>query len=210
MKWSLTGTITAVGFASGDRFVVGHWDDTPIGTVDDIMWARPDGGRILLVGDQPAADLITAVYTFDEVRIVPVTVGGGERWLEATAGPVEVQLKAAVGWRVPFARPTWLTQWVESPLARATLGVRTYGTNPAGVREWYRADVYRRVTTGWATIDGTDLGALGPLDPGCRFGFEPPRSPSIVALRTSLEDPSGHLDDVVRTAARARAATLNR
>jgi hypothetical protein len=89
-------------------------------------------------------------------------------------------------------RPEWLTRHVESPLAHALLGVRTYGVTPTGVREWYRADRWSRVASGAATIDDVDLGPLRAVDPPCRFGFsEPPRRPSITALHTRLEYPPG-------------------
>lgn len=204
-RWSLRGTIAAAGFASGDRFVVGRWDDTPIGPLCDVMWARPDGHRTLLVGDQAGADFITAVYRFDAVEVVPTEVRGTDRWLEVTAGPVELQLQAGRGWRIPVKRPAWCTRFVEAPVARLALGVRPYGTSPTGVREWYRADAYRRVARGWASVDGRDLGALGPLDPPCRFGFsEAPKQPSIVVVRPLLEDLSGQLDRVLLDAARHR------
>jgi hypothetical protein len=201
----MKGVIAAAGFASGDRFVVGHWSDTPLGPITDVMWAQPDGSRVLLVPDVPSGEFISSIYTFDAVRIVPTSANGGDRWIEVTAGPVELQLKAGVGWRIPFPRPPWFTRLVEDPIARAALGVRTYGRSPSGVRTWYRADVHRPVTAGWATIDGRDLGAFGPLEPACGFGFtEAPRRPSVVSVRPLLEDPSGRLDEVVRAAARAR------
>jgi hypothetical protein len=83
-------------------------------------------------------------------------------------------------------------------VARALHGVRTYGISSTGVREWYRVDGWRPVVSGRASVAGRDLGALGPVDPPCRFGFsEPPRRPTITAVRPLLEDPSGALDQVV-------------
>jgi hypothetical protein len=79
---------------------------------------------------------------------------------------------------------------VEGPIARAALGVRTYGTSAKGVREWYRADGYRRLAFARARLDGVDLGAMAAVDPPCRFGFsEPPRRPSWVEVRPRLEGP---------------------
>jgi hypothetical protein len=204
-RWTLSGTIASAGFASGDRIVIGHWTDSPLGAFSDVMWARPDGERVLLAPDQPVADFITALYDFDRVEIVPVKAGAGDRWLELEAGPVEVQLKAAAGVRMPVPRPPWVTRFVEAPVARALLGVQVYGTTRGGVREWYRFDEHRRIVTGWATAEGRDLGAIGPVAPPVRFGFsEPPQRPSIVAVRPLLEDPSGRLDEVIRKAARER------
>ena len=39
---------------------------------------------------------------------------------------------------------------------------------------------------------------MADVDPACRFGFsEPPKRPSLTAVRPLLEDPSGRLDQVV-------------
>ena len=90
--------------------------------------------------------------------------------------------------RIPVRRPAWFTRYVEGPIARATMGVRTYGTSPTGVREWYRADAYRRLVAATGSVDGRDLGAMAPVDPPARFGFsEPPRRPSWVEVRPLLE-----------------------
>ena len=193
MRWSMKGVIASARFASGDRFFIGYWDDTPLGPFTDVMWARSDGTRVLLVPDESVADFITGVYSFDRVEIAAVKATGGERFLELTAGPVEVQLKAGVGYRIPFPRPPWVTRWVEAPIARLAFGVDAYTVTPRGVRRWYRTDEHRPISAGWATLDGRDLGALMAHS-------------SIVKGGSLLEDPSGRLDDVVREAARRRVS----
>lgn len=196
MRWSMQGVIASARFASGDRFFIGYWDDTPLGPFTDVMWARPDGTRVLLAPDQSAADFITGVYDFDRVQIATVQATGGQRFLELTAGPVEVQLKAGVGYRIPFPRKPWMTRWVEGPLARLAFGVDAYSVTPRGVRRWYRIDEHRPINAGWATVDGRDLGALIQRS-------------SIVKARPLLEDPSGGLDEIVRAAARQRVAVTS-
>lgn len=58
-----------------------------------------------------------------------------------------------------------------------------------------RADEYRPVVTGSASVGGADLGPLSDFDRPGRFGFsEPPRRPSIVVVRPRLVDPTGRLD----------------
>ena len=198
MRHELRGIIASAGFASGDRVVVGHWAVSPIGPMSDVMWAAPDGRRTLFAPDERVAAFITAIYRFDEVRVGPLEVTGGERGIDVTAGDRRVRLAAGAGWRIFFSRPPWFTRLVEAPVARVAMGVRTYGTSPSGVREWYRADTWRPVHDGSAVVAGETLGPLAPVDPPCRFGFsEPPRRPSIVAVRPLLEDPSGRLDRVV-------------
>jgi hypothetical protein len=191
MRWNLSGVVANAAFASGDRFAIGKWDDTPLGPLTELRWTKPDGARTLLVADQPAADLLGAVYPFDQVELTAVTANGTDRWIEVVAGPVEVQLQAKTGWRVPFKRPAIVTQLVEDRLARQLFRSRAYERTTTGVRAWYRADVVRPVVAGWATVDGRDLGGLR-------------ERPTIAALRPLLEDPSGRLDEVVRAAARAR------
>ena len=188
----LVGHIGAAGFASGDRVVVGVWTSGPVGPMADVMWARPDGERVLLAPSDVAARFIASVYRFERVDVVPVRGAWEGRTLAVDAGPLKIRLDASRGWRLPPAslRPAWFTRFVEAPIARVALGVRAYGTTPTGVKEWYRADRWRSVRTGSATLDGVDLGPIGPVDPPCRFGFsEPPKRPSITDVRPLLEFP---------------------
>lgn len=203
----LVGAICSAGFASGDRVVVGHWEESPLGPLTDVMWARPDGERRLLVPTPEAAALVTAVYEFDRTVVVPVEARFDGRHLDVHAGLLRVSMWGHRGWPVPLGRgrPAWVTRWLEGPVAAGLLGVRTYGVSSTGVHEWYRADEYRPVATARASVDGADLGPLRPLRPPVRFGFsEPPRRPSIVRVRPLLWDPSGRLDEVLAGIRRAR------
>ena len=177
-RFALSGVIVSAGFASGDRFMVGHWASSPLGPLNDVMWGRPDGERVLLASSAAEADFITAVYRFDRVDVVPVRARAGR------------------GWRLPLRRrPAWFTRWVEGPVARAAMGVRTYGTSPTGVRQWYQAERSRPLVEATARLSGRDLGPLVHRWDPVRVGFtEPPRRPSWVDVRPLLEDPSGHLD----------------
>ena len=200
-RYELAGVICSSGFASGDRFVVGHWHQSPLGAMTDVMWARPDGERVLLAETPRVADFVTAIYRFDRVQLVPILATLDGRCLRLTAGDVVMTMRAGAGWRLPFRRlrGPWFTRWVEGGIARPLLGVRTFGVSPTGVRQWYRADEYRRVVDAEARVDGADLGPLRPFDVAVRFGFTgPPRRPSLVRLRSLLVDPSGHLEGVVR------------
>lgn len=188
----MRGTITSSGFASGDRVVVGRWERSPVGATVDVMWAHPDGTRTLLAPDERTARFVTSVYEFDEVRIVPFETRAGRRELTLRAGPLELELRAgrAVLWLPP--RPRWCTRWLERPVARLLLGVRTWGTSPTGVQEWYQASSCRFLVSATARVDGVDLGAMAALHPACGFGFsESPRRPSMVAVRPTLGVPTG-------------------
>ncbi len=160
----------------------------------DLMWAMPDGCRRLVVSSERAATFVTAVYRFDEVLVSAVSVSIGRRSfrLEVPALRLSWTARAGRGLPLPLLRPAWVTRHVAGPIAWRLLGVRTYGVSPTGVREWYRASWYRPLVGARAAVGGHDLGRLQPLDPPVRFGFsEPPRRPSMVAVRPLLHDPTG-------------------
>jgi hypothetical protein len=116
-------------------------------------------------------------------------VAGGRRLVVRTDRR-ELELVAGPGLSLRVPRPAWFTRYVERPIASALMGVRTYGTSPSGVQEWYRADGYRRLASARGALDGVDLGTMAAVDPPCRFGFsEPPRRPSWVEVRPLLAGP---------------------
>ncbi len=156
------------------------------------MWARPDGRRVLVAATEEGAAYVSGVYRFDEVVVGPLRVSLDGRFLHlrARALGLELHLSGGRGVVLPWPRPAWFTRWVEGPVARRVMGVRTYGVSPSGVQEWYRAVSLRRVVAGWASVDGRDLGRLAVIDPPTGFGFsEPPRFPSMVGVRPVLARP---------------------
>lgn len=194
----MQGVIASSGFTSGHRVVVGHWWRSPIGAFTDVMWAEPDGVKVLYVPDDRVGRFVTSVYRFDRIEIVPFRTRSGPRSLTVEFGRRLVEVVAGRGIPLPGPRPAALTRWAERPVARIWLGVRTYGVSPTGVREWYQASRWRPLRSATAAIDGTAVGEMAPVDPPVGFGFsEPPRRPSLVTLRTLLVDPSGRLDAVV-------------
>jgi hypothetical protein len=185
------GVIARAGFASGDRIVVQHWDDTPFGPTTVVLRTTPDGERVLLAPDDATADVFAALHSVDRVDIAPVRANASDRWIEVRAGDLEVQLKADRGWRNPaFGAPRWLP-FVDALVGRAA-GLADVDSADVPVR--YRVEVYRSVVAGWAAIDGRDLGTRTPA-----------RS-AIVAVRVTHEDPTGTFDALVRAAARAAVA----
>jgi hypothetical protein len=196
LRVTMAGLIAGAGFASGDRVVIGHWWRSPVGPFTDLMWATPDGLKVLYAPDHRVVRFVTSVYRFDRIEAVPFRTEVGERSLRVEAGDRTVELTGGRGVRVPLPtrRPPWVTRRLEAPIARALLGVHTFGVSPTGVREWYQASWWRAVRRGTAVAGGVDLGAVGPVEPAIGFGFtEPPRRASIVHLRTVLEDTTGRL-----------------
>lgn len=141
------GRIAGVGSTSGVRVVVGWWHASPFGLFADAMVERGDGHRILLAPTEQVADLVSATYVFDEVRLEPVDV-------EASWG-VSHPAPDVKGWRpregivteVPSAAGARWT--VESPSLQLTLEVG----DRTGVGRLLRL-VPRAVATSpaWATV----------------------------------------------------------
>ena len=157
------------------------------------MWARPDGAPHLRVPSARALAFVSGIYAFDHAAVEPVVATVTPASVEVDAGDVGLHLTGGLARPIPFSGVPGVTRWVQDPIARVTMGVRTYGKSPTGVREWYRAQMYRRVRTASGSVDGRDLGVLAPrIDPPVRFGFsEPPRRPSMVWLRPLLEYRNG-------------------
>ncbi len=190
------GWIAGLGTSSGTRVVLGHWVRSPFGPFSDVMLERADGERLLLAPTRPIGDFVAGVYTFDQVRVVPVTVSvEGTSWAVG-AGPLE--LRFTVGARGPLglllravprplaARPAWAAL-VDFP-ARLLPGVRTRGSSGPGRRGWYGALDLRPVTAASGAFGGNGLGPLAPVDPPVRFGFgSVPRSPALTRVVTTVE-----------------------
>jgi hypothetical protein len=193
------GWILGVGTASGTRVVVGHWPRSPFGPVSDVMVQRPGGHRVLLAPNPEVAGFVGATYTFDEVRLVPMTVGRPDAatWT-VDAGPLCLRLRTgprpALG-RLLHAVPARLARtpaWVgllDLP-ARLTTGLRTRGSAGNGRTEWYGVQDLHGVAEVDASWDGEPLGTLAPVRPAVTFGFGsvPPR-PAVVRVTTTVQLP---------------------
>jgi len=191
-----TGRIAGLGTTSGVRLVIGMWETTPFGPFADVMLEEPGGRRILLAPTDETADFIATTYTFDEVRVAPVT------FRRTTAGVTlsapRLALTFAVGSISPLGRllrivPPSLatdTTWLRAidPVARVLVrGVRTAGSTNAGRREFYGVTRARTITDAAATWQDRNLGTLAPLWPSVHFGFSSaPPSPQIVDVTTTI------------------------
>ncbi|BEL06769.1 hypothetical protein Q0Z83_049600 [Actinoplanes sichuanensis] len=194
------GWIAGLGTVQGTRLVVGHWPDSPFGPVTDVMIEEPGGRRLLLAETGELARFVAETYTFDEVRVVPITVDRAPPAWTVTAGPL--RLRFTTGGRgvlgrllhavpPPLARNLWWVRLIDLP-ARLLPGVRTHGSAGNGRREWYAVRDLHTITTADAVLDGLDLGRLAPVDPPVRFGFgSAPRSPSLARITTTVEVRSG-------------------
>lgn len=185
------GTISSVGFASGDRFVIGCWSESPVGRLVDVMWATPSGHRTLLTDTGDGATFITSIYDFDTVEVVPLDVRSSGATTSVSSEGLRLELHGGRRRPIPFPRPRSVTRHLEAPIARRLMGVECYGTSPRGAKEWYQTRGWRWVTAAEGRLDGRDLGALTTLRPPLGVGFsEPPERPSIVDVRVAIELPA--------------------
>ncbi|MEJ8277985.1 hypothetical protein [Pseudonocardia spirodelae] len=191
------GWISGLGTTTGRRIVVGHWPRSPLGPFTDVMTESAGGHRTLLAPSERVAEFVAATYTFDEVRVVPVTrTADGDRYRVA-AGPLQVTWRVgprpALGWLLravpgPLAAHPWWLRAIDPLAARVQPGVRTVGSAGGGRREYYGARDLHRITAATARWDGGDCGALAPLAPPVRFGFgSAPATPSHVRITTLVE-----------------------
>ncbi|WP_210443339.1 hypothetical protein [Nocardioides sp. SYSU D00065] len=192
-----TGRIAGVGSTSGVRVVVGRWDDSPWGPFADVMVEDAAGHRVLLAPDQRVREFVASTYAFDEHAIEPVTVADtADGWRVSTPS---LTLRLVLGTRTPLGRLLGLVParvatapWfcaLADPVARVVMrGVRTRGTAGNDRREWYGATSVLSVTGISGEWRGTDVGALAPVDPPCRFGFSStPQRPSVTSVVTTIE-----------------------
>jgi len=196
------GWIAGAAFASGDRFVVGRWPRSPFGSFADVMWARPDGGRLLLAPDDRVLGFIGRHYAFEESRRSSVEVEISSRRIRVSAPPVDLgfeleppgsmsRLLALRPRRLRTLRP-WIAiedrvaRPLVAPLLGGGTGIRARGRTRAGSREWYAIHAFR-LATARAAIAGVDLGEAVPA-PACGFGFsEFPPMPAAVRVTSLIE-----------------------
>ena len=196
------GWICGAAFASGDRFVVGRWPRSPLGSFADVMWARPDGSRALIASSGQVLRFVGDQYSFDELRRGQVRVDVSSTAIRVLAPPIELELDlhppGAMSWLLAL-RPRWLRAvpaWITledavlrplvAPLIGGGRGIRARGRTRTGAREWYAIHAYRTAHA-HASIDGVDLGPVAPA-PASGFGFsEFPPMPAAVRVTSLIE-----------------------
>ncbi|WP_423919450.1 hypothetical protein ACPEEZ_12340 [Frigoribacterium sp. 2-23] len=191
-----SGRIAGFGSTSGTRFVVGLWSTSPLGRFADVMIEDSTGHRLLIAPTQSVADFVSATYTFDEVRIVPVDWRYTSWGVELRAGELELAVRvggvSALGrlLRIVPRRlsrsPLWLT--AIDPIARVLVpGVRTAGSAGSGRREYYGVSLAREIEAVSGRWRGAEIGTVARLEPPVRFGFaSAPPTPSVVDVTTTI------------------------
>ena len=182
------GRISSTGFSSGDRLVIGDWRKSHLGSFTNVMWARPDGTRVLLSPSEEHARYVSKLYNFEEVEIVEIKVSRGKRNISVKAGELEIEVSWGLALPLPFWRPLWFTATIESFIGRLLFGTKTAGKTRDGRREWYSVRGISRLIKARAWISGEPLGKKEEFVSDACFGFsEPPRKPSSVSLKAFIE-----------------------
>ena len=185
------GRISSCGFSSGNRIVVGDWKKSPLGPFTNVMWAKPDGTRVLLSPSEEHADYVSALYNFEEVHVVPIEVNRQRRGVEIVADSLSVSFEWKRGIGIPFSRPKWIISTIEQWVAGAVFGTKTHGLTCNGLREWYCIYNLSSINHAKASYEGEDLGVASKFEVDACFGFsEPPKKPSSVRLRSMIESGS--------------------
>lgn len=181
------GRITSSAFESGDRIVVGAWNDSIFGEFTDIMWAKKDGTRVLIAPTQEIADYVTAMYSFDDVILEEVTTSLTERSIKVNCNTMELEFSWNRGFSIPFKRSLLFIQTVELFFARMLFSTRTFGITNDNRKEWYAIDRVSHIKSATAKINGKNTGKFKSMTEPCKFGFsEAPKKPSSCLVRTHI------------------------
>ncbi|MDP6869929.1 MAG: hypothetical protein QGI21_04075 [Candidatus Poseidoniaceae archaeon] len=182
------GRISSSGFESGDRFVIGDWHSSPLGPFANVLWAKPDGTRILISGTKKNADYVSSLYNFEEVIITEIFVERLPKGIQIKAGPLEIEMHWNYGLIIPFSRPRWFISTVELFFAKILFGTKTYGITSNNLKEWYCINRIAKIHTASAKCNGIDLNNMTNFETNACFGFsEPPKKPTSVMVRSIIE-----------------------
>ncbi len=181
------GRVTSSGFPTGDKVVIGDWESSPLGPFTNLMWAKPDGTRVLIAPTQELADYVSALYSFEEVIVTPLEVSRGKNSIEIISDIGRVDM--AWGWvfPLPFKRPLWFIANIEAPFARLFFGTKTHGVTRNGWREWYHVRGLSRLVSAEVELEGRSSNKMSKSNRRVCFGFsEPPRMPLSVRVDSHI------------------------
>ena len=182
------GRITSTGFSTGDRFVIGDWGESALGSFTTVMWAKPNGSRFLLSPSEKHAEYVSKLYNFEDVEVTEITVEREKRGVTIEGGGLSIKIVWGVPFPIPFWRPLWFIASFEALFGRKLFGTRTHGITKNGRREWYSVRSLSRILKAEASFEGVDLGERKEFEIDACFGFsEPPSMPASVTLKSYIE-----------------------
>jgi len=182
------GRITSSGFASGDRIVIGDWQESILGSFTNLMWAKSDGTKVLLSPSEKHAELVSKLYNFEEVNIVEFKVERGRKSISVSAGDLHIEATWGMTWRIPFWRPLWFTAFIEGFFGKILFGTKTHGRTKNNRKAWYSVRSISKLIQASAKFGNENLGESRKFVATACFGFsEPPAKPSSVTLKTYIK-----------------------
>jgi len=182
------GRVTSTGFSSGDRTVIGDWSESPLGSFTNVMWAKPNGNRVLLSPSKAHAEYVSELYNFETVKVTEISIERDRRGISLSGGGLSIRVSWGLPFTLPFWRPLWFIASFEALFGRIIFGTRTHGRTKNGRREWYSVRSISRILRAEASIDGNDLGNKRSFEVDACFGFsEPPSIPASITLKSYIE-----------------------
>ena len=131
------GRVISSGFQTGDMLVIGDWNDSPHGSFTNLMWAKPDGTRVLIAPSKELGDFVSSLYSFEEVIVSAMEIERTKNSIEVNCDLGRVFMQWGMNLPLLFSRPRWFIANIEAPFARLFFGTKTHGTTRNGRKEWY-------------------------------------------------------------------------
>ena len=181
------GRVISSGFQTGDMVVIGDWSDSPQGAFTNLMWAKPDGTRVLIAPSEELGDFVSSLYSFDEVIVSPMEIERTEKSIEVECDLGRVCMKWGLNVPLPFSRPRWFIANIEAPFARLFFGTKTHGITRNGRKEWYHVRGLSRMKSVELELEGRSSNQMTDMAPSACFGFSnPPRMPLSVRVDSHI------------------------
>ncbi len=177
------GRVISSGFQTGDMVVIGDWRESPHGAFTNLMWAKPDGTRVLIAPSEELGDFVSSLYSFEKVIVSPMEIERTEKSIEVKCDLGRIYMQWGMTIPLPFSRPRWFIANIEAPFARLFFGTKTHGTTRNGRKEWYHVRGLSRMKSVELELDGRSTKQMTGMAPSACFGFSnPPRMPLSVRV----------------------------
>ena len=182
------GEVFSSGFDSGDRIVIGNWKESPYGKFTDIMWAKPNGEKILIAPNKEISEFISNMYSFDKTIISEFEIEESANKIVVKNNEMICELKWNRGIKIPMIRPLWLISSIEYIFGLIIFKTKTHGITKNKKQEWYAVKKISKLEEIKIIINGENLGNMRNFEPKAGFGFsEPVKKPSVVSVKTHIQ-----------------------
>ena len=182
------GEIFSSGFDSGDRIVIGNWKNSPFGEFTDIMWAKPNGEKVLIAPNEGILDFIASMYSFDNTIISEFEIEESTNHIIVKNSEIVCELKWNRGIKIPLNRPLWFISSIEYIFGLILFKTKTHGITKNKKQEWYAVKKISKLEEIKIIINGENLGKMRNFEPKAGFGFsEPVKKPSVVSVKTHIQ-----------------------